>query len=60
MFPVKYTEAKQPVDVVSEDGAAALYCWLLPGYHYIVLIGIVTTHIQGGHGNPLQLHISIW
>lgn len=49
----------QPVDVVPQDGAAALHRWLLPGDHHIVLINIMAAHIQGGHGNPLHLHISI-
>lgn len=58
MFSYEWTD--QPVDVVSQDGAAALHCWLLPGYHHIVLVGIVTTHVQGGYRNPFYLRISIW
>ena len=49
-----------PVDVVSQDGAAALHRWLLPGHHHIVLVGVMTAHIQGRHGNPLHLHFGIW
>lgn len=50
----------QPVNEVSQDGAAALHRRLLPGHHHIVLICIMTAHIQGGNGNALHLHIGIW
>ena len=61
LFPGKTTvRARDPlVDVVAQDGAAALYGRLLPGDHHVVLVGVMTTHVQRGHGRALRLHISI-
>lgn len=49
-----------PVDVVPQDGAAALHRWLLPGHHHIVFVGVMAAHIERSHRHPLHLNICIW